>query len=95
MNLFSIIGHVRYESDLSVDERSSLANFGKIGYTGLQSKTVLCCLFSHRTYDPNTICRVVKKARNLHYGDATESSIKTMYHSNVHCYLEACIFDYF
>jgi len=40
VNLYSIVGHVRFEADLSVDERSQLANFGKIGYTGLQSKTV-------------------------------------------------------
>ena len=33
VNLSSIIGHVRLEADLSVDERSQLANFGKIGYT--------------------------------------------------------------
>ena len=33
VNLSSIVGHVRFEADLSIDERSQLANFGKIGYT--------------------------------------------------------------
>ena len=65
VNLSSIVGHVRYESDLSVDERSQLANFGKIGYTSLQFKTTLCRFFSNRAYNPNMIYRVVKKARNL------------------------------
>ena len=41
VNLSSIIGHVRFEADLSLEERSHLANFGKIGYSGLQSKTAL------------------------------------------------------
>ena len=60
VNLSSIVGHVRFEADLSVEERSQLANFGKIGYTGLQSKTAFYCLLSSRAYDPNMICRVVK-----------------------------------
>ena len=55
VNLSSIVVHVRYESNLSIDERIHLANFGKLGYTGLQSKTVLCCLISNRTYDSNMI----------------------------------------
>ena len=49
VNLSSIIGHVKFEADLSIEERSQLANFGKIDYTGLQSKTALCRLFSNRT----------------------------------------------
>ena len=53
VNLSSIVGHVRFEANLFVDERSQLANFDKIGYTGLQSKTALCRLFSNRAYDPN------------------------------------------
>ena len=64
VNLPSIVGHVRYESNLSVDERIQLADFGKICYISLQSKTALCRLFSNRTYDPNMVYRVVKKARN-------------------------------
>ena len=76
VNLSSIVGHVRFGADLSVDERSQLSNFGKIGYTGLQSKTALCRLFSNWIYDPNIINRVVKKVRNLHYGDATECMLK-------------------
>ena len=47
VNLSSIVGHVRFEANLFVDERSQLANFDKIGYTGLQSKTALCRLFSN------------------------------------------------
>ena len=42
VNLSFIPGHIRFESDLSIEERSQLPNFGKIGYTGLQSKTTLC-----------------------------------------------------
>ena len=42
VNLSSIPGHIRFESDLSIEERSQLPNFGKIGFTGLQSKTTLC-----------------------------------------------------
>ena len=53
VNISSIVGHVRFEADLSIDERGQLANFGKIGYTSLQSKTALCRLFSNRAYDPN------------------------------------------
>ena len=75
VNLSTIAGHVKFESDLSVDEREHLANFGKIGYTGLQSKGALSRLFSCRTYDSDMIYRVVKKARNFHYGDATDLSL--------------------
>ena len=39
VNLSSIPGYVRFELDLSADKRGQLANFGKIGYTGLQSKS--------------------------------------------------------
>ena len=84
MNLSSIVGHVRVEAYLSVDERSQLANFGKIGYTGLQSKTTLCRLFSNRTYDPNMIYCVVKTARNLHYGDTTECMLTLVELGNYH-----------
>ena len=35
VNLSSIVGHVKFEADLSVEERRQLANFGKIGYTSL------------------------------------------------------------
>ena len=31
VNLSFIVGHVRFEADLSVDDRNQLANFGKIG----------------------------------------------------------------
>ena len=34
-NFSSIVGHVRFEADFSVQERSQLAIFGKIGYTSL------------------------------------------------------------
>ena len=53
-----------------------MANFGKIGYTSLQSKTALCRLFSGRIYDSDMIYRVVRKVRTLHYGDATDYMIK-------------------
>ena len=35
VNLSSIVGHVKFEADLSVEERRQLANFGKISYTSL------------------------------------------------------------
>ena len=59
VNLSSIIGHVKFEADLSLEERSQLVNFGKIGYTGLQPKTALCRLFSNWTYDLDMVYRVV------------------------------------
>ena len=76
MNLCTITGHVKFESDLSVDEREHLANLGKIGYTGLQSKGALSRLFSCRTYDSDMVYRVVKKSRNFHFGDATDCMLK-------------------
>ena len=65
VNLSSIVGHIRFEAGVYIEERSQLANFGKIGYTSLEFKTALCRLFSNRTYNPNMMYRVVKKARNL------------------------------
>ena len=59
-----------------VEEVSQLINFGKFGYKGLQSKTAICCLFSNRTYESNMNYHVVKKARNLKYGDATDYLLK-------------------
>ena len=63
-----------------------MANFGKIGFTSLQSKTALCRLFSSRVYDSNMMYRVVKKAMDLHYGDATDYVLKLVelgkYHSS-------------
>ena len=35
VNLSSIPGHIRLESDLFIEEKSQLVNFGKIRYTGL------------------------------------------------------------
>ena len=84
VNLSSIVGHVRFEADLSVDERSQLVNFGKFDYTGLQSKTTLFRLLSNRTYDPNMMYRVVKKDKNLHYGDATSCILKLVELGNYH-----------
>ena len=53
-----------------------MANFSKIGYTGLQSKTVLYRLFSSRTYESNMIYRIVKKAKNIYCSDATDCMLK-------------------
>ena len=61
VNLSSIVGHVEFEAGLSGEDRSQLANFGKIGYTGLQSVTVFCRLFSSRAYYLDMIYRVVKR----------------------------------
>ena len=63
-----------------------MENFGKINYTGLQSKTALSRLFSTRTYDPGMIYRVVRKARTLHYGDAPNYMLKLVELGNFHSY---------
>ena len=76
VNLSSIIGHVKFEAGIYIEEKSQLVNFGKIGYTSLQSKNGLSRLFSNRTYDSDMIYRVVKKARNLQYDDATDCILK-------------------
>ena len=62
-NFPSIVGYVKFEANLSTEERSQLVNFGKIDYTDFQSKNGLSRLFSNRTYDSDMIYRVVKKAR--------------------------------
>ena len=56
----------------------------EIAYTGLQSKSALCRLFSGRTYDSDMIYCVVKKARTLHYGDATDCILKLVELENSH-----------
>ena len=84
INLSSIPGHIRFESDLFIEERSQLANFGKIGYTGLQSKSAFCRLFFGRTYDSAMMYSVVRKARTLHYGDATDCMLKLVELVNSH-----------
>ena len=60
VNLLSIVGHVEFEAGLSGEDRRQLTNFGKIGYTGLQSVTVFCRLFSSRAYYSDMIYRFVK-----------------------------------
>ena len=35
VNLSSIIGHVKFEANLSIEEKIQLVTFGKMGYTGL------------------------------------------------------------
>ena len=65
-------------------EREQLANFGKIGYTGLQSKGALSRLFSCRTYDSDMSYRVIKKSRNFHYGDTTDCMLKLVELGNSH-----------
>ena len=84
VNLSSIVGHVKFEADLSVEERSQLANFGQNGYTGLQSNTALSRLFPSRIYDSDMCYRVVKKVRNLPYGDATGCILKLVELENYH-----------
>ena len=84
VKLSSIAGHVRFEADLSTEERNQLANFGKIGYTGLQFKVELYRLFFSRTYASNIIHRVVKKARNLHDDDTTNCMPKLIELGNSH-----------
>ena len=61
-----------------------MAYFGKMCYTGLQFKTALCRLFSGRTYDLDITYRVVRKARTLHYGDATDCMLKLVELGNFH-----------
>ena len=61
-----------------------MATFGKIEYTDLQSKSALYRLFSCQTYDAVMMYRVVKKARNLHYVDATDCMLKLVELGNSH-----------
>ena len=63
------ISHVKFEIDLSTEERSQFVNFGQMDYTSLQSKNGLSRLLTNRTYDSDMIYRVVKKVRNLQYDD--------------------------
>ena len=65
-----------------MEERSRLTNFGQIGYTSLQFNTALWRLFPSRTY--NSDIRVIKKARNLQYGDATHCMLKLVELGNYH-----------
>ena len=37
VKLSSIISHVKFEADLSIEEKSQSIAFSKMGYTGLQS----------------------------------------------------------
>ena len=61
-----------------------MANFGKIGYTVLKSKTVLCRLFFGRTNDSDMIYCVIRKASTLNYGDATDYMLKLVELDNSH-----------
>ena len=72
VNLSSIIGHVKFEAGLSIEEKNQLVAFGKMGYTGVQSKNGSCRLFTNRTYDSDMLYRVVKKARTIQYRDASD-----------------------
>ena len=76
VDVSSIAGRVKFEAKLSIEERKQLDNFGKMGYTSLQSKNGLSRLFSYRIYDSDKIYRVVEKAKNLQYGDATDCLLK-------------------
>ena len=38
VDLSSIIGYVKFEADLYIEEKSQLITFGKMSYTGVQSK---------------------------------------------------------
>ena len=75
-NHASIVGHVKFESDLSNEEKDQLNNFGKIGYTGSQPKSGLIRLFENRTYYSDMIYRVVKKARDEQVGNTTGCMLK-------------------
>ena len=65
VNFLYIVSHVKFEADLCTEERNQLVNFGKIGYTGLQSKNGVSRLFSNRIYDLEMIYYVVGNTRNL------------------------------
>ena len=84
VNLLSIVDHVKFEADLSVEDGSQLANFGQIGYTGLHSNTIVSRLFSSRTCNSDMIYRVVKKVRNLQNGDVTVYILKLVELGNYH-----------
>ena len=80
----SISGHASYESDLSDDEKNQLAKFGKMGSTTQNTKNCLLRLFQNRTYDSYLIFCVVKKYRNLQFGDSSACMIKLMAIGNCH-----------
>ena len=41
VNSSSIIGYVKFEADLYIEEKSQMITFGEMSYTGLQSKNRL------------------------------------------------------
>ena len=65
VDVSSIVGRVKFEAELSIEERKQLDTFGKMGYTGLQSKNGVSRLFSNRIYDLEMIYYVVGNTRNL------------------------------
>ena len=84
VNQASISDHASYESDLSDDEKNQLAKFRKMGSTAQNAKNSLLRLFQNRTYDSYLIYGVVKKYRNLQFGDSSDCMIKLMAIGNYH-----------
>ena len=84
VNFLYIVSHVKFEADLCTEERNQLVNFGKIGYTGLQSKNGVSRLFSNRIYDLEMIYYVVGNNRNLLHENVTDCMLKLVELDNSH-----------
>ena len=78
VNFSSIVGHIKFEDDLSNEEGNQLINFRKKVYTSFQSNNGISCLFFNRTYDLDIIYRAVKKARYLDYSNAINCMLKSV-----------------
>ena len=65
VNFSSIVGHVKFENNVSIEEKSWLVDFNKMRCTSLQSKNGINRLFSNRTYDLDMINCIVKRTRNV------------------------------
>ena len=70
------MGHVKFESNVYIEEKDYLNNFEKIGYTVLQSKNGCVRFFGNRTYDSDIIYCVVKKAGDEQFGNVTDYMLK-------------------
>ena len=78
VNFSSIVGHIKFEDNLSNEEGNQLTNFRKKVYTSFQSNNGISCFFFNRTYDLDIIYRVGKKTRNLDYSNAIDYMLKSV-----------------
>ena len=85
------MGHVKFESNVYIEEKDYLNNFEKIGYTVLQSKNGCVRLFGNRTYDSDIIYCVVKKAGDEQFGNVTDYMFKLVDFRNLSQIKRGCI----